>query len=333
MAKTFRLPKDEPLLDIASYARGAPRGTGARLTSAQVEHIRRTVQRVPEVVVKVLPRDSNDLKAAGKHLDYIGRYGELELEGEDGERLQGRIGKALLEEWDVDIDDIRCQATLGSAKGRKPPKLIHKLMFSMPPGTPPEKVLAAVRNFARENFWGQHRYALVLHTDEAHPHVHLVMKAVSEQGVRLSIKKATLRHWRSEFARHLRLLGVAANATERAVRGEARAAKKDGIYRASLRGDSTYMRAQAEAVAAELLKGHIRLENGKKVLVETRRQVIHGWNAVSDGLSRQGERELANAVTAFIRQMSPLRTDKEWIAHKLLDGTSTRQRAMQGRFK
>ncbi len=134
----------------------------------------------------------------------------------------------------------------------------------MPPGTPPDKVLGAVRNFAREEFWGQHRYAFVLHTDEAHPHVHLVLKAVNEQGVRLNIKKATLRHWRSEFARNLRLLGVEANATERAVRGEGRKAKKDGIYRASLRGDSTYVRAQAEAVAAELLKGHNSVRNRHK---------------------------------------------------------------------
>ena len=107
-------------------------------------------------------------------------------------------------------------------------------MFSMPPGTPPAKVLAAVRNFAREEFALQHRYAFVLHTDEPHPHVHLVLKAVSEQGVRLNIRKATLRHWRSEFARNLRLLGVSANATERAVRGEGRVNKIDGIDRAGL---------------------------------------------------------------------------------------------------
>ena len=67
--------------------------------------------------------------------------------------------------------------------------------------------------------------------------------------MRLNIKKTTLRHLWSEFARNLRLLGVEANATERAVRGEIRKAKKDGIYRASLRGNSIYIRAQAEAVA------------------------------------------------------------------------------------
>lgn len=311
--RVFRIREGEPLLDIVSYGRGGPRENGGRLTAEQVEHIRRTVQRVPEVMVKVLPRASNDLKAVGKHLDYISRYGKLELESDDGARLQGRIGKALLEDWDLDLDDVRRQADLAATRGRQPPKLIHKLMFSMPPGTPPDKVVAAVRNFAREEFWGQHRYAFVLHTDEDHPHVHLVLKAVSEQGVRLNIRKATLRRWRSEFARNLRLLGVAANATERAVRGESRKAKRDGIYRASLRGDSTYMRAQAEAIASDLLKGGIRLEPGKRRLVETRRAVEAGWRSVANLLSGDGRRELAQDIRRFAERMQPARTDMEWL--------------------
>ena len=256
--QTFRIRADEPLFDLVSHGRGGPRETGRHFTPAQVEQIRRTVQRAPEAVVKVLPRDSNDLKAVGKHLDYIGRYGKLDLETDDGERVSGRAGRALLDDWDLDMDEVRRQATLAATNGRKLPKLVHKLMFSMPPGTPPDKVLGAVRNFAREEFYGQHRYALTLHTDEPHPHVHLVLKAVSEQGVRLNIKKATLRHWRSEFARNLRLLGVEANATERAVRGETRKAMKDGIYRASLRGDSTYLRSQAVAIAAETARAEAK---------------------------------------------------------------------------
>jgi len=282
-----------------------------------VEQIRRTVQRAPEVMVKVLPKDSNDLKAVRRHLDYIGRYGKLELEGDDGERLQGRIGKALLDDWDLDIDEVRRQSKLAVTKGRQLPKIVHKLMFSMPAGTPPEKVLGAVRNLAREEFWGQHRYAFTLHTDEDHPHVHLVLKAVSEQGVRLNIKKATLRHWRSEFARNLRLLGVEANATERAVRGETRAAKKDGIYRASLRGDSTYLRAQAEAVAAELFKGDFRVEPGKRTLVETRRRVEGGWQTLADNLAKDGHRDLASHVRQFVDRMPPPRTDRESVASEL----------------
>ncbi|MFZ2507503.1 MAG: hypothetical protein WAW79_03375, partial [Steroidobacteraceae bacterium] len=87
MKRPFRVPRSNEfgmLLNIASYARGGSR-TGDRLTPAQVEQIRLTVDRAPEVVVKVLPRSSNDLKPVGKHLDYIGRRGHLALESDDGE--------------------------------------------------------------------------------------------------------------------------------------------------------------------------------------------------------------------------------------------------------
>jgi hypothetical protein len=318
MARTFKLPTEEPLLDIVSYGRGGPRENGGRLTKAQVEHIRRTVQRVPEVVVKVLPRASNDLKAAGKHLDYISRHGELGLETDDGEQREGRIGMALLNEWDLDIDDARRQSALVATRGRQPPKLVHKLMFSMPPGTPPAKVLAAVRNFAREEFWGQHRYAFVLHTDEDHPHVHLVLKAVNEQGVRLNIRKATLRHWRSGFARYLRLLGVSANATERAVRGENRVNKIDGVFRANQRGTSTHVRNRVELTAAKLAKGNLRLEPGKQVLLQTRKEVERGWHALTEILSSEGQRQLAADVERFVKAMPLPRAEKEQIALELL---------------
>jgi hypothetical protein len=52
-------------------------------------------------MVKVLGRNSNDLKAAAKHFDYIGRKGELEIETDDRERLQGRVGQSLIEDWDL----------------------------------------------------------------------------------------------------------------------------------------------------------------------------------------------------------------------------------------
>jgi len=323
--QTFRIRADEPLFDLVSHGRGGPRETGRHFTPAEVEQIRRTVQRAPEAVVKVLPKDANNLRAAGRHLDYIGRYGKLELETDDGDCLQGRIGKALLSDWDVDIDEVRRQSKLAATKGRQPPKIVHKLMFSMPAGTPPDKVLGAVRNLAREEFWGQHRYAFTLHTDEDHPHVHLVLKAVSEQGVRFNIKKATLRRWRSEFARNLRVLGVEANATERAVRGETKKAKKDGIYRASLRGDSTYIRAQAEAVASELLKDGIRAEFGKQTLVQTRRDVMRGWRDTSEVLLAQGFPELAAQVKQFADQMPPSLTDREQVSAELLDQVHQRK--------
>jgi hypothetical protein len=272
-------------------------------------------------MVKVLSRGGQDLGAVRRHLDYL-RFrddGELELETDDGQRLSGEsVSKELLKDWDLDLEEHRRRSDLDARRSRSP-KLVHKLMFSMPAGTAPDKVLAAVKNFVREEFWGQHRYAFVLHTDEAHPHVHLVLKAVSEQGVRLNVKKATLRLWRSEFARNLRLLGVEANATERAVRGENRKTQKDGIYRASQRGDSTYIRNRVEAVVRDLFRGDRNLDPGKARLLDTRKEVERGWRAMSEILDRHGQPALAGQVRQFSDRMPPPITEREQLAAQVLD--------------
>jgi hypothetical protein len=254
----------------------------------------------------------------GRHIAYLNRGGEVEIETDDGQRLSGKdIEQELVEDWDLDLEESRRPSGLESRSKRTPPKLVHKLMFSMPPGTPQDKVLAAVKNFAREEFGLKHRYAMVLHTDEPHPHVHVVVKAISEQGIRLNIRKATLRDWRREFSRQLRALGVAANATDRPVRGESRSPKSDGVYRAEQRGESRRTRTAAEAVAAELLNGNARVEAGKAKLLETRREVVRGWWAVSDMLVAEGRPELAAQVRRFLAQMPPPWTDREAIAQEL----------------
>ncbi|MEO8315581.1 MAG: relaxase/mobilization nuclease domain-containing protein [Pseudomonadota bacterium] len=269
-------------------------------------------------MVKVLSGGGQDLGAVRRHLDYLGRAGEIELETDDGERLQGKgTERALLEDWDLDLDSDRRQADLSAANGRQPPKMVHKLIFSMPPGTPPDKLQAAVRNLAREEFALKHRYVMVLHTDEPHPHVHMVVKAVSEQGVRLNIRKATLRAWRREFARHLREQGVAANATERVVRGETRTPKMDGIYRAMRRGDSSHMRERVRAAAAEAGIVKVQAETGKARLIATRLQVEKGWRALENILVLEGHAELARSVSRFVLQMQPPRTDKEHLAQRM----------------
>src|SRR5579863_5212427 len=252
---------NEPLFDLFSYARRGP-SQRDRLSSVEVDQIARTVRRTPEVMVKVLPRGANDSKAVRKHLDYIGRKGEFDLETDDGHELRGpQLGKDLLEDWDLELDEYRRKSDLTATRGRAQSRLVHKVIFSMPAGTSPEKVLAAVKNFAREEFGPKHRYVMALHTDEPHPHVHLVLKATSDEGKRLYIKKATLREWREGFAHHLRALGVAANATPRHVRGETRPRKSDGIYRAMSRNESTHFRKRVEAVAVELMKGKLQVES------------------------------------------------------------------------
>ena len=84
------------------------------------------------------------------------------------------------------------------------------------------------------SFGVRHRYAMVLHTDQAHPHVHLVVKAEDEYGRRLHIDKPMLRDWREGFARTMREQGIAANATPRVIRGRNKGKVRDGVFRAQV---------------------------------------------------------------------------------------------------
>jgi Relaxase/Mobilisation nuclease domain len=304
------------LLDIVSFGR---RGLDRRdiLTPAQRDQIARTVRRTAEVMIKV-SGGGRSLKAIKGHIEYIGREGELELETDEGDRLKGDdVAQHLIEDWDLDLLSHRRQAAVAVTNGRKPPKLVHNIIFSMPAGTPPDKLFAAVRKFAQEEFALQHRYAMTLHTDQKHPHVHVVVKAMSEEGVRLNIRKATLRDWRQEFARYLREHGIEANATDRAVRGATTNRKADGIDRAIRRGQSTHMRERIQSVHRDFVNGDIRVDPGKTKLLDTRAQVERGWRAVSDLLHYQGESDLAGEVRRFVDRMPPPHTEREGILERL----------------
>lgn len=309
----------DPLFNLASYARRGP-GERLHLTPAEIQQIERTVNRTPEVMVKVLSRGAADVRAVARHFDYIGRRGEVDIETDEGRSLQGEdAGQKLAEDWDLEVDQYRSRADLAARPRQKPPRLVHKLILSMPAGTPPKKVLTAVQNFAREEFGAQHRYAMALHTDEPHPHVHLVVKAISERGERLNIRNVTRRKWRARFAEELRALGVAANATERQVRGQDRTTKRDGIYRAALRGDSKFVRQRVEAVARDMTTQRRVTAPGRTKLLATRVEVERGWRQVSELLEKQGKLDLAARVNEFVADMKSAKTDQEQIAGALME--------------
>jgi hypothetical protein len=301
-----------PLLDIASYGRSAP-GHGRVNTSAEIAHAVRTARGAPEVMVKV-SGGARTLRGVASHLDYIGREGRGDIETDDGQILNEKgIENALLRDWDLDLPAGRG----ARGRARRPSKLVHNLVFSMPEGTPPDKLLKAIRTFASNEFGLRHRYAMALHTDQRHPHVHVVVKAVSEDGERLNIRRATLRQWRRDFAQCLRDLGVEANATERAVRGAVTPRKLDGIHRAARRGASTHMQRRAENVAHELARRDFRVEPGKHTLTNTRDAVVRGWANLAEALDVSGRRSEAAAIRQFVARMPPPVTEKEWIADKL----------------
>ncbi len=276
-----------PLLDIASYGRSGP-GRRDRISREDLETIIRTARRAPEVMVKVLTRGATTSKAAVKHLAYLDRKGELEIETDDGEKLIGAwAAQSLVEAWDLDLEEGRTLESAGNQAHHKAARLVHKLIFSMPPGTPPDKVLGAVRVFSREEFALRNRYAMVLHTDEPHPHVHLVVKAIGEDGERLNIRKPMLRRWRHEFARRLREQGIDANATERAARGKAGRTLSDGVYRLSERG----VLISTPSPSFE-----------KNLPVSP--DVARGWGAISLAIDRRGSVSQQRSISEYRRSIS-----------------------------
>jgi type IV secretory pathway VirD2 relaxase len=322
--RLVRLGSQIPLFDLQSFGRQiSPRRD--MLSPAVVAQIVRTISRSPEVMVKV-SGGANSAAGVIAHLRYIDREGKLEIETDEGRRTMGKGAEAQIAAgWDLESLKAETRGPYRRRGGRTPAKLVHNVILSMPKGTSPEKVLSASRDFAREQLALKHRYALVLHTDQDHPHVHLVIKAVSEQGERLNIRKATLREWRGVFAQHLRAHGIDANATERAVRGETRSRFKDGIHRAMLRGESRHVRNRVERIARELRTGGLKPVPGKGQLLETRRDVIEGWHAVADAFLEAGQGALAQRIRGFIGDMRPPLTTDEQLAAKLAERTRSRE--------
>lgn len=347
--RTVSLPRsaDPERLDIVSHGRAGP--AGGRLRPDQVAQVARTVRRTPEVIVKVSggARDPGGAKA---HLDYIDRHGKLVLETDDGRELAGKgAGAELVADWNLDLS--KGQFRTPSVEGRdRRPKIVHNIVLSMPGRTPPEAVLAAARKFAREQFALQYRYAMVLHTDQGHPHVHLVVKAEheTEPGRRLHIRKATLRQWREDFAACLREQGVAANATPGWQRGRIPTTKKDPIHQrlrdlSKYRGlpaeaqvahpppkESTFMRRKVESVAQAIQQGVFTPGQGKEKLVQTRRAVVSDWLSVAERLRSQGEGDLARDVEAFVTAMPAVRTEQELIAAGLLSQLRAQRQRGEG---
>jgi len=86
--------------------------------------------------------------------------GELEIETDEGEKVPKDGQKALLKDWHLELSAGQYRERTGRAA--RGVKLVHNIVLSMPSPTPPDKVLAAAKTFAREKFALNHRYAMAL---------------------------------------------------------------------------------------------------------------------------------------------------------------------------
>jgi hypothetical protein len=178
----------------------------------------RTARKVPEVMVKVTNKKGagRGMAAIREHLDYISRNAKLEIEDQNREIYDDRQAlRQLKESWQLSGRRL-IPETAQEGRGLD----AVNLMFSMQPGTPPEVVKDSVRDLLQEEFAGR-EYLFVLHTDKAHPHVHVCLKTEATHDLpRLRHGRKELQRWREAFAENLRQRGVEANATPRPTRGQ-----------------------------------------------------------------------------------------------------------------
>lgn len=240
----WRLPESVRGDDLRG-AGGAGPSKRWPLSQAAKDRLRRIVSRAPEAMVKVTGRARGGAVGLKAHLDYITRNAKLAAETQNGTRIDNRHAlRALTDDWLL--------ANAVEARGRPLPNAAQSVsvILSMPPGSLADRVESAARTWARDTFGTSHDWLMVRHDDTDHPHVHVSIRAVGPDGLRLAPNRTDLQNWRETFAKELRRLGVEAEATPRQARGAVRKATKAPIEQMERKGVEPKVR-KAERQAAE----------------------------------------------------------------------------------
>jgi len=262
-------------------------GAGERERAAAIRgRIAATVvRRAPQVMVKVTG-GGRGMGAIAAHFRYISKNGRLEIEDDRGEALQGRGAvRDLAEDWRFGGSLIPEDAGAGSRREA------FNIMLSMPRGTDPLVVQRAARAFAQAELAG-HKYVMVLHDQQANPHVHISVRAEARNGKRLNPRKADLQRWRETFAQRLREHGVDAEATRQFARGRNR------------NYDALWQRKAREEGRLRFEQPSTRSGVGAQA---ARAQAIEAWMQLGRALASSGDPadlRLASAVARFVREAS-----------------------------
>lgn len=311
-------PFSLPELGAEILRPAAPRKAHQPAFSVDRARLLRVASRVPEVVIKVKHRGA---KAAGlgAHFSYITRGGKLEAENERGEKIIGKAAVAALrEDWAADAGSRRW------GRGQVP---TLNVIFSMPPGTNPERLQDAVKAFAREAY-GNHQYLVALHTDEKHPHCHVCVKKFGFDGQMLAPDRSDLQLWREQYAALLRERGIAAEATPRRARGVVRKAERRPERGYRNRGEVSQARRARVEAAAEVLKGKAAPHPAEGRAHARQAVIRQSWQQLAERLSASADREdqaLGRAVADFLGQMPPAKTESEVNREKLAAVLKTMQ--------
>jgi type IV secretion system T-DNA border endonuclease VirD2 len=298
-------PTSTPRIPLyASY--GVATGPTARAKLARI------VRKAPEVVVKVTGRQRGGTHVKA-HLDYIGRKGDVEIETRDGEILTTKEDVAeRAAEWS-DTVQWRSRPTVSSVS----------LIFSMPEGTDPDKVLGAVRALAHAELSDNHDYVLALHTDTPRPHVHMTVQAEGLDRTRFNPRPVQLNRFRERFAREVRARGIAAEATPRRARGQGIAGSSIALVklRARLRTEGSRQITQSDRRTNEqaiaVARGEATLPSFIARGTARWREIRAAYSQAATALDATGQpddRELASDVRGFLDKHQGINSTPEVFA-------------------
>ncbi|RQR79270.1 MULTISPECIES: relaxase/mobilization nuclease domain-containing protein [unclassified Burkholderia] len=262
------------------------------------EKLAATLGHAPEVMVKISNKGggAQGMAVVRRHLRYISRNGDVELEDQDGHRITGKTElNDLLEQWHL--------GGWGIPQESKRRETLNVLL-SMPPGTNRQAVRDAASAFAHETFGDGRPYVFAVHDDEAHPHVHLSIHTRGPDGQRLNPRKQDLHQWRESFARQLQAYGVDANATPRIVRGQTQRFPKQAAI---------WMAAQGMPLR---FYSPVIDEEARQVLWEAHLDTLSAWHEIAHALAHSSvpeDRAMAIDITNFVsrmpvRALSPVHT-------------------------
>lgn len=262
----------------------------------------------PEVMVKV----SGFGRGQGVRgaLEYVARDGKLDLEKPDGTKVRGKD----------EIRELAAEWKQGDRKKHPKQRETMNLVLSMPPGTDPQKVLQAARAFGQAEFARKRDYVLVQHTDEKHPHVHLIVKMAGYDGQRLNPRKADLQHWRESFAEQLRELSVEAAATPRRARGVAKKPQDQELIHMRKRGKQPEVDTAEIKDALKQLAGQGGPRPWERAIRERHEKIQGIYRLGIDSLmanphpSTQG---LGEALQRFVSAMPPPVTRREELLKRM----------------
>ena len=275
----------------------------------------------PEVVMKF---DKTSVKSA-HHLQESGRYisrnGKLECEDDDGQVLAGTEAiDDRMQSW-VEDDELYKQ----TGAGRPSDKLARRFVVSTPPGTDPEALKKAVRDFTEAEFKSKgFEYIWTIHTDKAHPHAHVLIKNRSADGHRFHYSNQELRAMRERFCVIAEQYGIDLNATSRAVRGKTRRDKPiERVYQEQRGSQHIYEKYRIEELVKALKEGRDldEPELMKKVRM-TRTEILKNAADYIEELRQTGKPEdltLADAISRKIQALRPVESAQEERLRKARD--------------